>query len=92
MKLYFLEDGSLIIVKLYTDGTVRSTTLISPKHFEVVDSYYLRSLSGKEAFDLLTTPDFLYPDNLSLDNLSQDSQNVRKSDLKQTGTTDKCIE
>ena len=82
MKLYFLEDGSLIIVKLHTDGTVRSTTLIAPEAFEVVESHYLHRLSGKEAFDLLTTPDFSYPD----------SQNVCKSDLKQAGTTDKCIE
>ena len=93
MKLYFINDGSLIIAKLHTDGTVRSTTLISPGHFEVVKlTGYLRNLSGKEAFDLLTTGDFSYPDNLSLDNLSLDSQNVRKSDLKQAGTTDKCIE
>ena len=95
MKLYFLDDGSLIIAKLHTDGTVRSTTLIPPDQFEVVrtiGSHYLSSLSGKEAFDLLTTRNFSYPDNLSLDNLSLDSQNVCKSDLKQVGTTDKCIE
>ena len=89
MKLYFLDDGSLIITELRTDGTVSSTTLLPPDQFEVVsaiESHYICSLSGKEAFDFLTKQ------NLSLDNLSLDSQNVRKSDLKQAGTTDKCIE
>ena len=73
LKLYFIDDGSLIIVKLHTDGTVRSTSLINPEVFEVVESHYLRRLSGKEVFDLLTTPDFSYPDSLSLDSLSLDS-------------------
>ena len=90
MKLYFIDDGSLIIAKLHTDGTVRSTTLIPAEAFEVVrtiGSHILSNLSGKEAFDLLTTEDFLCPDHLSLDNLSL---NGSKSDLEHFGTTDKC--
>ena len=50
MKLYFLDDGSLIINK------VRSITLIPPEQFEVVRTigcHYLSHLSGKEAYDLL---------------------------------------
>ena len=73
LKLYFIDDGILIIVKLHTDGTPRSTSLIDPWAFEVVESHYLRKLSGKEAFDLLTTPDFSYPDSLCLDSLSLNS-------------------
>ena len=55
MKLYFLDDGSLIIIKLRLDK-VRSTTLIPPDQFEVVRTigcHYLSHLSGKEAYDLL---------------------------------------
>ena len=50
MKLYFLDNGSLIINK------VRSTTLIPPNQFEVVRTigcHYLSHLSGKEVYDLL---------------------------------------
>ena len=50
MKLYFLDNGSLIINK------VRSTTLIPPDQFEVVRTigcHYLSYLSGKEVYDLL---------------------------------------
>ena len=50
MKLYFLDNGSLIINK------VRSTTLIPPDQFEVVRTigcHYLSHLSGKEVYDLL---------------------------------------
>ena len=65
MKLYFLDDGSLIIVKLSLNKTkVRSITLIPPEEFKVVsaiESYYLCSLSGNEACDLLVEQ------NLSLD-------------------------
>ena len=63
MKLYFLDDGSLIIVKLRLDK-VRSTTLIPPEQFEVVRTigcHYLSNLSGKEAYVLLVEQ------NLSLD-------------------------
>ena len=90
MKLYFVDDGSLIIAKLHTDGTVRSTILIPPEAFEVVRTIgcnYLSNLSGKEAFDLLTRENFSYADNLSLDNLSL---NGCKSDLEQIETTDRC--
>ena len=55
MKLYFLDDGSLIIVKLRLDK-VRSFTLIPPAQFEIVrtiGSDYLSHLSGKEAYDFL---------------------------------------
>ena len=55
MKLYFLDDRSLIIVKLRLDK-VRSTTLIPPEQFEVVRTigcHYLSHLSGKEEYDLL---------------------------------------
>ena len=74
---------------------IRSTTLIPPNQFEVVsaiESHYFCRLLGKEAFDLITTRNFSYPDNLSSDNLSLNSQNGRKSALKQAGTTDKNIE
>ena len=91
MKLYFVDDGSLIIVELNFDRTkVLATTLIPPGQFEVVRSTgcnYLSNLSGKEAYDLLTTEYFSYPENLPLDNLSL---NGRKSDHEQVGTTDKC--
>ena len=63
MKLYFLDDGSLIIDKLRLDK-VRSTTLIPPERFEVVRTigcHYLSHLSGKEAYVLLAEQ------NLSLD-------------------------
>ena len=63
MKLYFLDDGSLIIVKLRLDK-VRSTTLIPPEQFEIVRTigcHYLSNLSGKEAYA------FLVEQNLSLD-------------------------
>ena len=63
MKLYFLDDGSLIIIKLRLDK-VRSTTLIPPNQFEVVRTigcHYLSHLSGKEAYD------FLVEQSLSLD-------------------------
>ena len=57
MKLYFLDDGSLIITKLSLDKTiVRSTTLIPPDQFKVVRTigcHYLSNLSGNEAYDLL---------------------------------------
>ena len=57
MKLYFLDDGSLIIAKLSLDKTiVRSITLIPPDQFKVVRTIgcrYLRQLSGNEAYDLL---------------------------------------
>ena len=55
MDLYFLDDGSLIIVKLSLDN-VRSITLIPPDQFEVVTTIgrnYLSHLSGKEAYDFL---------------------------------------
>ena len=55
MELYFLDDGSLIIVKLRLDK-VRSITLIPPTEFEIVrtiESDYLSHLSGKEAYDFL---------------------------------------
>ena len=50
VKLYFLDDGSLIINK-YT-----STTLIPSDQFEVIRTvgcHYLSHLSGKEAYDFL---------------------------------------
>ena len=53
MDLYFLDDGSLIIVKL---DNVKSITLIPPDQFEVVRTIgrnYLSDLSGKEAYDFL---------------------------------------
>ena len=55
MKLYFLDDGSLIITKLRLDNVI-STTLIPPDQFEVartIDCHYLSHLSGKEAYVLL---------------------------------------
>ena len=55
MDLYFLDDGSLIIVKTKLDN-VKSITLIPPDEFEVVRTIgrnYLSDLSGKEAYDFL---------------------------------------
>ena len=55
MDLYFLDDGSLIIVKPRLDN-VKSITLIPPDQFEVVRTIgrnYLSHLSGKEAYDFL---------------------------------------
>ena len=57
MDLYFLDDGSLIIVKL---DNVKSITLIPPDQFEVVRTIgrnYLSDLSGKEAYDFLVEQD-----------------------------------
>ena len=59
MDLYFLDDGSLIIVKPDKSITlinVKSITLIPPDQFEVVRTIgrnYLSGLSGKEAYDFL---------------------------------------
>ena len=50
IKLYFLDDGSLIIDKS------TSTTLIPSDHFEIVRTtgcHYLSHLSGKEVYDSL---------------------------------------
>ena len=50
IKLYFLDDGSLIIDKS------TSTTLIPSDHFEIVRTtscHYLSNLSGKEVYDSL---------------------------------------
>ena len=50
MKLYFLDDGSLIIDK------PTSIQLISSDQFEIVRTigcHYLSHLSGKEAYDFL---------------------------------------
>ena len=50
IKLYFLDDGSLIIDK-HT-----SITLIPSDQFEIIRTigcHYLSHLSGKEAYDLL---------------------------------------
>ena len=57
MNLYFLDDGSLIIIKL---DNVKSITLIPPDQFEVVRTIgrnYLSDLSGKEAYDFLVEQD-----------------------------------
>ena len=56
--LYYIDDGSLIIVELNLDRTkVRiATTLIPPDQLKVVrtiGSDYLRHLSGQEAHDFL---------------------------------------
>ena len=53
MDLYFLDDGSLIIVNLRLDNSI---TLIPPDQFEVVRTIgrnYLSHLTGKEAYDFL---------------------------------------
>ena len=52
IKLYFLDDGSLIIDK-HT-----SITLIPSEQFEIVRTigcHYLSNLSGKEAYDSLVS-------------------------------------
>ena len=55
VKLYFLEDGSLIINK-YT-----SITLIPSEQFDIVRTIgcrYLSDLSGKKAYDFLVAESF----------------------------------
>ena len=50
IKLYFLDDGSLIVDKS------TSITLIPSEQFEIVRTigcHYLSNLSGKEAYDFL---------------------------------------
>ena len=50
IKLYFLDDGSLIIDKS------TPTTLIPSDHFEIIRTiscHYLSNLSGKEVYDSL---------------------------------------
>ena len=49
IKLYFLDDGSLIVDKS------TSIKLIPSDQFEIVrtGSHYLSNLSGKEAYDFL---------------------------------------
>ena len=53
IKLYFLDDGSLIIDEKTYDKT---TTLVPSDQFEIVRTigcHYLSHLSGKEAYDFL---------------------------------------
>ena len=68
VKLYFLDDGSLIIDK-YT-----SITLIASDQFEIVRTvgcHYLSNLSGKEAYDFLVAESFpLVKNELSNSNKS----------------------
>ena len=55
IKLYFLDDGSLIVDK-YT-----SIKLIPSDQFEIVRTigcHYLSNLSGKEAYDFLVAENF----------------------------------
>ena len=57
MKLYFLDDGSLIIAEPSVDKPdVISFTLLPPEKFEVIkgiDYYQLRYLCGNTAYNLL---------------------------------------
>ena len=55
IKLYFLDDGSLIVDKS------TSITLIPSDQFEIVRTigcHYLSNLSGKEAYDFLVAESF----------------------------------
>ena len=84
MKLYFLDDGSLVIAELNHDKTkILATTLLFEDNFEIIRNKgqnYLSNLSGQEVFDLLVKEsEQSDEDNLSL--------NGCKSDLKQIGTT-----
>ena len=68
IKLYFLDDGSLIVDK-YT-----SVKLIPSDQFEIVRTigcHYLSNLSGKEAYDFLVAESFpLVKNELSNSNKS----------------------
>ena len=68
IKLYFLDDGSLIVDK-YT-----SIKLIPSDQFEIVRTigcHYLSNLSGKEAYDFLVAESFpLVKNELSNSNKS----------------------
>ena len=60
IKLYFLDDGSLIIDK-HT-----SITLIPSDQFEIIRTigcHYLSHLSGKEAYDFLVAESFVLDKN-----------------------------
>ena len=64
MDLYFLDNGSLIIVK--TTRLSNSITLIPADQFEIVrttGSHYLSQLSGKEAYDFLVGQSLLLDKN-----------------------------
>ena len=71
IKLIVTGDGSLIIVKKFKDGTLKSVMQVSPEQF-VIDKLtgYLATLSAKQVFDLVTEEDFSGPVNDSLDRLS----------------------
>ena len=75
IKLYFLDDGSLIIDK-HT-----SITLIPSNQFEIVrtiGSRYLSHLSGKEAYDFLVAESFALDKNgLSSSNEPLDAGNKK---------------
>ena len=68
IKLYFLDDGSLIVDK-YT-----SIKLIPSDQFEIIRTigcHYLSNLSGKEAYDFLVAESFpLVKNELSSSNKS----------------------
>ena len=81
MKLYFLDDGSLIISEI--EEHPKCITLVKTEDVEIertVGCHYLSGLSGKEAYDLLVGQNF------SLD--KNDLSNSEKS----VGTGDKKIE
>ena len=74
IKLYFLDDGSLIIDK-HT-----SITLIPSDQFEIrtIGSRYLSHLSGKEAYDFLVAESFALDKNdLSSSNEPLDAGNKK---------------
>ena len=68
IKLYFLDDGSLIVDKS------TSIKLIPSDQFEIVRTigcHYLSNISGKEAYDFLVTESFpLVKNELSNSNKS----------------------
>ena len=77
IKLYFLDDGSLIVDKS------TSITLIPSDQFEIVrtiGSHYFSNLSGKEAYD------FLVAENLQV------VKNELSNSNKSLGTGDKKTE
>ena len=75
IKLYFLDDGSLIIDK-HT-----SITLIPSDQFEIIRTigcHYLSHLSGKEAYDFLVAESFALDKNdLSSSNEPLDAGNKK---------------
>ena len=71
IKLVVTGDGSLIMVKYFKDGTIKTTMLVPPEQFEIDKlTGYLATLPAEEVFNLISEDDFWGPASLRLGNLS----------------------